>query len=127
MGPASVQSSTRSHCGVKDPCFVSTTLLHFFFNVFFVYFPLGFLEEILFENVASNGCTEGTEGEECASFFSFFSVSAGTRNKGSNKLIGEECPAVSRDAPQEGYLFSLLKPGSYECFACGHNSLVHWL
>lgn len=30
MGPASVESSTQSYCGVKDPCFVSTTLLHFF-------------------------------------------------------------------------------------------------
>lgn len=111
----------------QGPLLCEHNTVTFFFNVFFVYFPLGFLEEILFENVASNGCTEGTEGEECASFFSFFSVSAGTRNKGSNKLIGEECPAVSRDAPQEGYLFSLLKPGSSECFACGRNSLVHWL
>lgn len=76
---------------------------------------------------ASNGCTEETEGKEYVSFFTFLSVRAGTRDKGSNKLIGEKCPVFNRDIPQEGYLFSLLKPWRYVCFVCGGNSLVQWL
>lgn len=41
--------------------------------------------------------TEETEGKECVSFFSSVSFSAGTRDKGSNKLIGKTIALLSTE------------------------------
>lgn len=54
MDPVSTVHNTLSYFKVKDPCCVSATLLQvslFLLNIFFAYFPLGFLEDILSENV----------------------------------------------------------------------------
>lgn len=92
------------------------------FYILFVYFPFKFSSKFFLKMLASNSCTEGTQGKDCVLFFSFVSLSTGTRDKSRNKLRKRILPSTGIFLKRA--IFSpLLKPWRNLGFVCGGNPL----